>query len=387
MKGGDGMIDSNKKSFLLSLYFLIMTIALLSGCSEENNVSGNGPQQDDKDKSKQMNKKAEVIQAPIKNSAGEIGQVVGWLSNDTVVYSVHTQTGSTLYTYYLDSGKSVELFHSQDPIISVYISHSGERLLIHSSSSNAEAVVTVINEQGKQLVTKKINSAELAIEWNAFNENLVLVTAFNDQWDYSVSVLDIKNKDITSANITKQPFSHWLTSSELVYLNWDLDNPSLFAPVVKQRIDKAKVEQLDLANVFQLFLFRDVLLTVSIDIGHEEQAIYTFQTNRLKPLFTFTIPHLTKFSDWLVPYHDYNDKERSFITLRPVSSGSVDTYEEGFELVQYHLNGDKEEVILEGLENKPLSCSPDGTYCLYGYQFEKLINLETKEMVSLVEGL
>lgn len=387
MKGGDGMIDSNKKSFLLSLYFLIMTIALLSGCSEENNVSGNGPQQDDKDKSKQMNKKAEVIQAPIKNSAGEIGQVVGWLSNDTVVYSVHTQTGSTLYTYYLDSGKSVELFHSQDPIISVYISHSGERLLIHSSSSNAEAVVTVINEQGKQLVTKKINSAELAIEWNAFNENLVLVTAFNDQWDYSVSILDIKNKDITRANITKQPFSHWLTSSELVYLNWDLEHPSLFAPVVKQRIDKAKVEQLDLANVFQLFLFRDVLLTVSIDIGHEEQAIYTFQTNRLKPLFTFTIPHLTKFSDWLVPYHDYNDKEKSFITLRPVSSGSVDTYEEGFELVQYHLNGDKEEVILEGLENKPLICSPDGTYCLYGYQFEKLINLETKEMVSLVEGL
>ncbi|WP_318508418.1 hypothetical protein [Bacillus sp. T3] len=380
------MKDSDKKSLLLSLYLLIITIALLSGCTEDN-VNGNGLQQDDKDKSKQMTKKVNVIQAPIKNSTGEIGQVVGWLSNDTVVYLVQTQDGSTVYTYHLDTGKSVELFKSQDPIISVYISHSGEKLLIQSSSSNAEAVITVINKQGKQLVTKEINSTELAIEWNPFNENLVLVTAFNDQWDYNVSILDIENKDMTDAKLTTQPFAHWLTRNEFVYLDWDIDNPALFAPVVMQRIDKAQVEQLDLSNVFQLFMFQDVLLTVSIDIAHEEQAIYTFQTNRLKSLFTFTMPHLTEFSDWLVPYHDYNASQKKFITFRPVSSGSIDTYQSGFELVQYHLNGDKEEVILEGLENKPLSYSPDGKYCLYGYQFEKLINFETKEMVSLVEGL
>lgn len=368
------------------LYFLIISTVLLTGCTKEQNVSGHGSKQNVTDKSNKENIKKNII-APINISNGQFGQVVGWVNNETIVYVNHSQQSSSVFTYNLYSGNSIKVFDSDGPISSVYISSTGERILIHSSTSNVEGKITVIDPKGRKLVSKTIHSSELTIAWNSFNENFVLVTAFNDQWEYTVSILNIEKKELTNTSITKQPFAHWLTKDELVYLDWDLNSPAFFAPVVKQEMEKDRVDQLDIANVFQLYTFHDVLLTVSVDMAHEEEAIYTFQSNRFQPLFSLSMPQLTRFSDWLVPYHAYNTKKGQFITLRPISSGSVESYTEGFQLVSYPTNGEKEKVILEGLENKPLSLSPDGELCLYGYQLETLIALDSGEMVPLVESV
>jgi hypothetical protein len=40
---------------------------------------------------------------------------------------------------------------------------------------------------------------------------------------------------------------------------------------------------------------------------------------------------------------------------------------------------------MEGMENEPLDCAPEGTYCLYGYQLEKLIDLQEKQILDLVD--
>jgi hypothetical protein len=47
------------------------------------------------------------------------------------------------------------------------------------------------------------------------------------------------------------------------------------------------------------------------------------------------------------------------------------------------LNRNEKKSIMEGLENEPLSCSPDGDLCLYGYYFEKLIDLDRKIVLKL----
>ncbi|WP_368773627.1 hypothetical protein [Mesorhizobium sp. M7A.F.Ca.MR.362.00.0.0] len=46
-------------------------------------------------------------------------------------------------------------------------------------------------------------------------------------------------------------------------------------------------------------------------------------------------------------------------------------------------SGEKPKVIKEGLENEPISISPDGKWALYGFYLEKLINLETGEVIPL----
>jgi hypothetical protein len=378
----------NKRRLLISFCIIIISIALLSGCKDDQSAIGNGVQKHPRDESKEdeqdSNKNNQII-TPISHLSGEFGMIAGWLDDEKIVYLTHSNQSSTLYTYNLFTGKSIKLFQSEVPILSVHISPSGKRILIQSSTSPIEGSIKVIDLEGNNLVAKTIRSSELTVEWNPFNEDLVLVTAFDEQWDFTVSILDIHTKELTKSLLTKQPFAHWLTKDEFVYLDWDINSPTLFAPVVTQKTAGTKVEHHDFSNVFQLLSFQDVLLTVSVDNKNQEEAIYSFVSNRYESLRTFSIPHLTKFSDWLVPYYDFSQRKKQFITFRPLTSGEVDTYNKGFQLVRYQLDTNSEEVLLEDMENKPITLSPNGEYCLFGYQFEKIIDLDTKEITMLYE--
>ena len=70
--------------------------------------------------------------------------------------------------------------------------------------------------------------------------------------------------------------------------------------------------------------------------------------------------------------------------MRAKEQGEADIYDSGFDLVRFHLDSGKEEVIFTGIVNEPLSCSPSGEMFMYGYQFEKVLNIETKEIIDLV---
>ena len=49
-----------------------------------------------------------------------------------------------------------------------------------------------------------------------------------------------------------------------------------------------------------------------------------------------------------------------------------------------NVNRNEKKTIMEGLENEPLSCSPSGDVCLYGYYFEKIIDLESKIVTKII---
>jgi hypothetical protein len=46
-------------------------------------------------------------------------------------------------------------------------------------------------------------------------------------------------------------------------------------------------------------------------------------------------------------------------------------------------NGD---TILDKVENMPLNISPDGSLCLYGYQYENIIDLKKKKIYHFVQS-
>ena len=61
-----------------------------------------------------------------------------------------------------------------------------------------------------------------------------------------------------------------------------------------------------------------------------------------------------------------------------------DMYDEEFQLMKFDADANQVQEIMGGLKNEPLSCSPDGSYCLYGYNFEKLIDLNKKKIMKLI---
>jgi hypothetical protein len=380
---GSGM----SRKIVTYIYFIfVFSITLLSGCIDQESSSQPEPQKNDQDQASPPLDVDDPVQkaiVPLSITEGEFGKISGWLDNETIVYFTNVGQGSSVFTYELLSGKSTAIYESAHPIISIYLSESKERLLIHSAPSSYEGSMTIIDQKGVVLAEETIISSELTFAWNPFNEDLVLISSFTEDWDFQVLLFDLKIGK-SQELILPQPIANWLSEDELIYLDWDLNTLAHFAPLVKQKINEHQGEQLKGQNIFQMLSYKNTVATISVSEDQTE-AIYSFLTNKLEPIGTFTMPVLTEFADWLVPFYDFYQKERLFYTLKPLTSGEADTYKGGFELVSYVFAEGKEHLIMKGLENKPISLSPNGEYALYGFQFENVIDLQANKMQNLIK--
>ncbi|WP_404329273.1 hypothetical protein [Mesobacillus maritimus] len=320
---------------------------------------------------------------PISEVEGSFSEVAGWLKEDTILYITNFNTGSNLYTYHLTTGVSSLFFQSDNPVVSTEISPLRDKILIHTAPTSYQAEVIIKDINGETLSETKIDSFELAYEWNHGNEEEVLVSAFNEDWSFNTYILNIHEDNLTEVSLP-EPFVVWPKESELLYLNWDKNAPNLNAPLKKRNLDNEKEDTL-MTSVHHVDSSKEYILAISTGEQDSMQSIYSIMNTEFVKTSEFEVPHLTAFSSWLVPFYDFIDREKKLIYLQPLRSGEADLYDEGFVLTEYSFEKNKGKQLLEQLENEPISCSPNGTLCLYGYQFEKIIDLTEKEIISLVQ--
>ncbi|MBT2687088.1 hypothetical protein J7I93_02705 [Bacillus sp. ISL-47] len=370
--------------FLFLFLFLLYHLIFIVGCentevteiqpkSKQNQISEDSVPPAD-------NKKDSI--APIKPIAGEFQGANGWLSNETIVYTVNNGTASSVYAYNLFTGEQNLLFESSVPIAAVTISPNGKYVLIRSSPGTYESTLTVVKGNGEILMNESLSSFDLAVEWNPYNEESLLVSSFTEDWDFSSWHMDIKADTLEEIKI-REPFAKWLKNDQILFLGWDSESPSLFAPLIMQTINGDNETKV-MENIFHFDASKNRVMAITVPSEKSEQAVYTFMDNNFRKLSSYTVPHLTRFSDWLVPYYDWS--KDNLITFQPLYSAESDTYTGGFQLVAFDSKTGVKEVLMEGMENTPLSCSPDGLACLAGYYLEELIMLDSKEKVPILEN-
>ncbi|WP_449621344.1 YqgU-like beta propeller domain-containing protein [Robertmurraya sp. Marseille-Q9965] len=372
------------KYLFLSIFTLLL---ILAGCQKDD--------KNEKDKTKtpdsspkqetSVEKEEEVISTnrivPIQVKNGVFQTISGWGDNEHILYILEDSNGSNVYSHNIQNGSDNLLFESESPIVSVMISPSKEYFLVHSAPTTNEATLNVLKLNGEPVLEKSIPSTELSIEWNPFDGSSILITSFTEDWDFSVWQMDLKQSSLVEVAMP-QPFGYWLSKKTLLYLDWNMEEPALYTNAKKFDLATGEIQDY-LANIFQVDSFGDVFVTIGADEQDEKKARYTFYQDKME-IFSFETPHLSRYSDWLIPYYDYNGKTNTFLTYQPLYSTEADVYQDGFQLISYQLDSGENEVLFEGMENTPLSCSPDGQKCLSGYYLEKLIDLDTKKMITLV---
>lgn len=372
-----------------ALYFFLflLFVVLLFGCSKES-VPNSLPQSlhnnELKKKEIPLSFIGGEVMLPIKEMKGSFSSASGWLDNQTILYVTDTSEGSALYSYDLVEGQSTLLYSSVYPIVSVNVSPTRSSILIHSSPNSSTGLVTIISSSGKIILSSEIPSNELAIEWNEYNENLLLITSFTEDWQYHTYTLDISNNTLAQITIP-QPFAYWSNVNEILYLDWRADSPSLSAPLKKYNIN-SKVTKDVLKDVYQVDVFPKHTLTITIDPSEESSVgNYTFYDQDFQVKSRLMLPQLSNFSGWSVPFYDYNKDSHAFYTFKPQYSSEIDTYEGTFDLIRFSVESNEELVLIEDLVNEPISCSPNGTICLYGYSLENLLLLGEKKVLGLIE--
>lgn len=309
-------------------------------------------------------------------------KIVGWLDNSTVVYLAEENNRTNIYRYNLLDGQEQILFTSDAPIKNVVIGPDKKKLLIHSATLTYLAEIKVINLNGKVLFSRKVPSYDLSFNWNVENPELILTTVFFEDWSYQVHILNVKNQTFTKYEIA-DPFVKWFKKDEILIQDWKDNEMHFFSPLQSYSLSDSQKAKTLFQGIYQFDTFPSHLLTITIPKNHKDYAMYHFYNQELSELFSFEVPHLSQFDNWLVPNYDFMGNQ--FLTFVPTESGSVDEYNGTFQLIKYNIQTKDKKMIVEGLKNQPISVSPDGTKCLYGNQLEQLIDLNKGKIKPIVE--
>ncbi|MBS4173533.1 hypothetical protein [Bacillus sp. FJAT-49736] len=363
-----------KVNSLYILLLLLIFIFLLAACSHRENPS-------EPPKAKTIPSLFDQAK-PLTLKQDTFQKIVGWLDNTSIVYMAEENNQSIICKYNLLDGNQSILFSSGNPIKNVVISPDKKNLLIHSASLTYSAALSIIDTEGKIIVNRKVPSYDLSFHWNRENPDLILTTVFYEDWSYRVNILNVKDGSFHPYDFN-DPFVKWFRENDIVLQNWKDNEMHFFAPLWSYSSPYTNKGRELFQNIYQFDSFQPYLMTITIPEKDRESAMYHFYNDTLEEMFSFRVPHLRQYDNWLVPYYDFSHHE--FLTFVPHGNGSADEYNGNFQLVRYDIQEKDKTIIADSLKNEPILFSPDRTLCLYGYQLNQLIDLKTGKKKKIVE--
>lgn len=321
------------------------------------------------------------IETPFQSFSG----VVEWLNDETVLYITEASGKYEVMAFNVLSGESTLFFTSESPILTVKANRAYELFAIQTAPSYSEGHLSVVDANGN-LVNKWQfpDSQDLVYSWNPFTNKHIAVSSLDEEWNFEGYLLDVSSDELKEKDYSN-PFIQWLAENKVGYINWNQDEPSLTAPLLSYDLLTDKTE-LIMENVIMFTSFSGLIMTMTNSIGNEQAADYNFLDiiNKRK-VQQFQAPLLSMYSNYVTPFYEYVSSSNMFYTFIPTSSGSGDEQSVAFELISFDVEKGEKDVLLEHVENKPIKFSPNGQYCLYGYQLEQLIFIPEKEMIDLIK--
>ncbi|MEH7380001.1 hypothetical protein V7138_05920 [Bacillus sp. JJ1533] len=365
-----------------------MFLFLLAGCNSHQPFEiSDAPKSSNKNVSKGRvpaeflgeNKKLQ----PLDLQGENFNSVGDWYDDESILFVIDDNGISKIYRYNLFTGEKQLFLETSAPVLTMKANEDHSLFLIHTSNSQNQAKVTAVDKTGTVQYEWTADSFDLFYSWNPYNTKQVFVTSFLEDWSFQTHLLDIKEQRSTKYEVF-QPFIQWINSNTISYLKWDQNALDFFAPLYSYHLN-TKTEGLLFEDIISFVAYKDLLITYElVQDGDSEAKIGFYDPEKNKQLHEYKMPLLSDYSKWYIPSADYVAAQKKFYSFKPYSTGALDTYGEKFELVSYDMSTGKEEVILEKVDDQPLNFSPNGFLCLYGFQFEKIIDLKTKTIEDLV---
>lgn len=313
---------------------------------------------------------------PLKLNEEQFHSVSEWKNNHTIFYIMNEGSSSIIYTYDLLNNETDKFYESEAPIVDIEVNHNRTLFLIHTSLSNDEADMIILDKNGNVKFEKRIKSYDLQYAWNKSNDDQLFIAAFNEDWTFQTYLFYI-NEEKSIENPLQVPFVQWLNDNQLTYIKWNENELALSAPLYIYDLKK-KEETLFLEKVIANSTFNKMMLSVQLT-DHNGKGSYIFHDMKTKEkIMSFDTQLVSQYSEWLVPYFAFNEKEKVFYTF--VNKGR----ENAFRLSKFDLVTGDQEVIIDHIENFPIKLSPNGRYLLYGPRYEKIIDLKLGKIEDLV---
>ncbi|WP_175991049.1 hypothetical protein [Bacillus sp. Marseille-Q1617] len=364
-----------KKHCVLNL-FIVFSLVMMASCqSQVTETPSPGENRQEKQDIREIKENSIQSDKFIEN--------VDWLSNTDVLSVIEEEGGAAFYVSDVFEGGSKEIYQIPSSYVHSVVSPDKDKILIHSAPATYSAMITIIDLNGKVIYQDEIPSYELSYEWNEFDTAKLLITSFAEDWSFEVYELDLNTSQLEKVDV-EQPFLKWNSDVSVLYQDWDSDEISVSAPLISQNLLDGKKETVDASSI-HFERFPEMLLSVHESAGADDDFTYQFINESGEIISNFQMTLLSRYSDWFIPFYDMIENKNELITFQANEPGIFDTYSGTFTLKKWNVLNGSEKTLVEEIPVEPIQCAPEGTYCLYGNQLEKVINLNDSTIIPLVK--
>jgi len=372
-----GKIMVNLKCSVCVVLLTISTFLFLAACEPAQNLHHRENENSNLQEHFSFNQLAAIDQG-----TDNIEAVYGWLDSNTILYSkkAEMEEWPQLMAWNLKSNEHTILYQPSAPISSVSISPSKAYILV-STPLEEKIQSSILRANGELVYSVALPAYEITYEWNMYKDGVLFLSNFSKDWSYNSYIVNVNEQTIDMID-QLQPFAQWDSENGMMFLDWKKDQQTLTAPLVRKELDCEESESIML-DVVHFKKMKQTLMTIQPQTENLNRATYTFFDEQNKPITSFSVPYVNSYSDWKIPSYDFNEEKGDFFTFIPSKPMYSNQNEAVFTLITFNWKTGKKEKILQDIKSKSLSCSPDGNFCLYGYQLENIIDMQHKKVKPL----
>lgn len=367
----------NVKCTYYTVLLLISTVLLLTACEPAKDL------QDHANKNPDVQEQISIGKLTLnKKDANEMEAIYGWLSSDTILYSKKQKDEDfpLLMTWNLKSNEHRIFYNPTAPISAVSISPAKSYVLV-STALEKKVQNNILNANGEPVYSVSLPAFDITYEWNVYKDGVLFLSNFYEDWTYNSYIVNAV-KQTTKMIDHPEPFAQWDSAQGMMFLDWKKGESALSAPLMRKELNEEKMDSIML-DVIHFKKMKQTLMTIQMNTEKPNWATYGFFDKEYKPITTFSVPFLNNKSNWDIPAYDFNEDKSAFFSFIPEKPISADQNDGNYTLIQFNWKTNKKETIMEHMKNEPLSCSPDGNLCLYGYRLDKIIDVRDRKMVRI----
>lgn len=345
---------------------LLLVIALFLGaCQTKEEI----PSQDD-----ETTEQVVFERIPLANE--EFRKVIGWKTEEEIIVQSGDIDGDSLYSFNILTGSFNLLYETDSFILASNIIAAEEKIIVQLVK-DAESTLVVLNYAGEAIQEKTINSNGFVdINVNAQNPAVAFISYYEGENNTAVYNWNIETNEYTeveSASLNPQ----WYSENLYLFVDNGEDFTLETGKLYMGDIRNNEVLLLD-SYVSDFFLHEDTFIKFTPSDFNEQEIILTYQYPFLVDMGFMVAPKVTMNDRILFPYLTQAERNSPLYGIFAEEAVSIEEEPGQFVFAKLNFEEGQFESIVEVPEEAPILISENGQYCLYGWSFELLIDIENQ---------
>ncbi|MCI3029930.1 hypothetical protein QNK01_10200 [Desemzia incerta] len=312
----------------------------------------------------------------------EFRKIIGWKSTEEVIVQAGGVEGDSLYSFNILTG-DFDLFYEVDSFILASRIVMEEEKVIIQLVKDANSSLIVVNFKGDVLQELEIQSSGFVdINVNAQNPSLAFISYYegeNNTAVYNWNMTTNEYTEVESASLEPK----WYSENLYLFIDNGEDFSLETGELYMGDIRSDEILLLD-SYASDFYLHEDSFIKFTPSDFNEQEIMLTYQYPFLVDAGFMVVPKVTMNERIIFPYLTQAVRDSAIYGIFAQEAVSLEEEAGKFMFSEIDFENGKLNEIVKVPENAPILISENGKYCLFGWSYEMLIDIENQQLYEML---